>query len=645
MKCCGRILKLYFLPISMGLTGIQCQQKKLDLSYQTLDTLPFENGDIEPKIGDGYDSLVQKLRNTPSCVTGSITTLTSTSKSISFDQNIAVQHMTREFTGEVQGTPRMFFLPFGVSTGFFRSINKKSSTLSVIYGVKIQTGGEKLSGVSLADSSKILGSNDLFKQCGDSYVTQINRGGLLAVTLNMDFSTDQKRNKWQGKLKLNGGLGEISTDLLNNIQRDGIDGSLTIYVNQVGGLPQQSLIPVKTCSMGSIEEFNLCKQHLDDLMNYAVGQFPSDIAQQPAILNYLTQPLQSLGVQNLPTLDQEVLKKRFELEQLQKSNYLHSDMIDKAKNAGLAFDTSLAGDIEINKNLIVRAANSCFSYDWTQNGIDWTSCKIGYQTLKEQLKRIPTGNLAVHELNVPSYQEIGQSIVNEYSSKMSIVFSVSAQKSWNHGKNIILGNSQLLSPQDKLGALLMRTDGSYHAVGQSGQADIYPGESLGFVMNDVLGNYADNQGSQTIYWRCTNCNPEVAKVPTYRLVIKAGTEAGTVFRSRESTSNNYRYFAYGRWGSSSRSQLSEIGQSGESCSDRCPLPQSPKQSLIVSTELGSKKALSRDGCLVVKPNSSVIFMMNDEKGKYGDNRGEIEIILQAQKCGLNSHPIIVDQEN
>lgn len=82
---------------------------------------------------------------------------------------------------------------------------------------------------------------------------------------------------------------------------------------------------------------------------------------------------------------------------------------------------------------------------------------------------------------------------------------------------------------------------------------------------------------------------------------------------------------------------------GQVCSDRCLLPQASKQALIAITPRGDQKALARDGCLVVKPDSNLTFTMNDERGKYADNRGEIEIILQAQKCGLNSHPIILDE--
>ena len=639
---------------------VACRTGKSD----TKDVIPFTVGGVEPKVGDGYDSLVQEVRNVPSCVTGTATKLSSSSSTINLGQSIDSQLMLREFSGEVNGTPRVAFLQVGAAAGYFRSLSTKNSTATLVYGVKIQSGGDKLTDVTLNAANKALSSDALVQACGDAYVMQINRGGLLSITLSLDFGSEENRTKWQGKLTMTGALGDVAHDIGRKLERTSMDGTLTIKVNQVGGTPSQSLLSVKSCALSSPEEYSACKQRMDDLMAYASDAFPKQVDANPAILNYVTASLQTIGVPDLPTLPADVLQRRQQLVQLQQDSLLYTDMMAKARDAGLAFDSQLAADINANKDLIAQTATACFSYKATAKGADWSGCADQFKTLTQGLRKINADAVMVNELSVPADSESGNSIFNPYDSKMTIAYAVAKVRTWSFDATHTVGadgvgvgnggnggnggkgapNADALSPRDKQGALLQRTDQTYQRIDGTGQFDVYPGEAVGFVMNDILGKFGDNQGIQTVYWRCTNCGPTLKKLQTYRLRVKANAETGSTFRSHEDLTGTYRIVAYGQWRAAPGLPSSDAGGGGKRCNSNCPAPAAAKQTLVMTKANSGAVAIGREKTLGIVANAPVYFVMNDEAKAYGDNQGEMELILQCQRCDIKSHPIILDDD-
>jgi len=115
-----------FIVYLVFIGTLECRHPQSSSESGTLDKMPFAADDVEPKLGEGYDSLIQQLRNTPSCIKGTPVKLSSTGVNINFEQNVDSRDMMREFTGEVQGTPRIVFLPVGVGAGFYRSISNKA---------------------------------------------------------------------------------------------------------------------------------------------------------------------------------------------------------------------------------------------------------------------------------------------------------------------------------------------------------------------------------------------------------------------------------------------------------------------------------------------------------------------------------------
>jgi hypothetical protein len=619
-------------------TTFHCHAPLGDGGSKTSDILPFIEGDVEPKIGEGYDSLTQELRNSPDCVVGTPMKLSSSRSTINLNQNVDGQGMLREFTSEVEGTSRLVFLQGGVGAGFFRSLTQKKSVLSLIYAVKIETGGEKLTNVILGSEIKDLPSLQLLKQCGDSYVMQINRGGLLAITLNFEFNSEESKAKWQGKLKVGGGLGELSNELTKKVQQDDIDGALTIHVNQRGGALHQSLLGVKTCSLSTPKDYEECKAMMDQIIAYATEKFPIEVQNQPAILNYVTASLYSLGAPQMPSLDKSVIQARKILAEFQETNNTQVAMMEKARTIGLSFEQPLAQAIMDNKSMIKSAAAKCFKYSISEKGIDWRQCMSEFDRIKKNLIAINPEAATVNELNIRSNSQIGNSIVNQYSRNINIAYKMAAKRTVDRRCVNPKNTSGLVNPQEKAGTLLVRTENSTQNIDHSATAEIYPGEALGFVFNYTTEDFRNSHGSQTLYWRCTNCTLSHVKVPTYRILVKSHEELGTLFRSQDPRSTDFHFVAYGRWRSSPRAAWSDALGGKDSCSPNCPVPSAPKQTLVLKSSNGSK-AIGKEGCITAIKNSPITFVMNDERGAYSDNQGELEIILQARSCGVHSHPI------
>ena len=642
-----------------GLWAYGLSSCKTPGALQAKDVLPYAVGAVEPRLGDGYDSMVQSLRNGVSCVSGTTVKVSSAQSSINLSQNIDSKDLMREFSGEVTGTPRLGFLQLGASGGYYHSLATKDSVLNLVYAVKVQTGGEQLSGVSLVSDAKALKANPMLQRCGDGYVMQINRGGLLSITLSLDFGSVENRTRWQTKMKMSGPLGDLSKDLGNKVSLGTMDGSLTINVNQVGGIPSQALTSAKTCSLSSADDFAICKQRIDDLMAYATGSFPQQVESNPGVLSFITAPLRNLGAQITATVPADILQMRQQLDQWNRDNLLLSDLVTKSRQVGLPMDPAMESDITSNTDLIKQTATACFSYQPSSappDSQDWSACRTQFKAASTGLKKINADVAALNQLDVPADSEIGNSIFNPYDSKMSIRFAVASGRNWRFDPTHSVGSdgtasgggaaaAGTLSSVDKQGALLTRIGQSYSRSDTSGQLDIFAGEAVGFVMNDVPGHFTDNQGLQTVYWRCLSCANKMNKLPTYRLRVRANVETGTAFTSHENITGTYRIVAYGLWRGSPNWPLSDAGGSSRSCGTTCPDPTSNLQTLVMSSGPGTAAtAIGRDKTLGIQANVPVAFMMNEQAHGYIDNQGEIELILQCKRCNIASHAIILDEE-
>jgi len=647
---------LYVIGVLLPLINASCRSTN---ASRGKDVVPFTAGDVEPILGQGYDSLVQELRQASSCVSGQTAKVGTNAGSINLGQNVSTENIMKELSGEVKGTAKVAFMDVGTGAGFYRSINRNKSAANLVYAVRIDTGSEQLRSINLTDAAKALSTESMMQTCGDEYVMQINRGGLLTITLNLDFANEESRLKWQSQLKLTGPWPEVSKDITRKLEQKGMDGTLTVNVNQLGGTPNQSLLAVRSCSMTSVEEFNACRQRIDDLMNYASTEFPKQVESQPTVLNYVTAPLKNLGVKGLPTLSNEIIAIRSELEKMRQDSLSLEAAVNLAKDKNVELDQQLAGAVKSNAERIKQLAKACFSYQLTGAGAaDFGACTSQFAQLNGSLQDVNRLAVDINELGINADSQIGNSIVNSTTKTMTIAYAIGTGKTWDYGKKIPVGidgvptdgsaaqlSSNSLSPTDKLGAMLLRTDQSYRRADQSGRVDIAPGESISFVMNDGLGDYGDNVGAQQIYWRCVNCREQDEKRQTYRLRVKASDQEGVIFRNPDGITATYHVAAYGKWRSSRFAAFSSPQGLNNECGGNCAMSSAPSQSLVMVQGTYNPVLVGSRGNIGIKPSEPARFTLNDSRSGFSDNEGEIEIILQCVKCNLSSHALILDPED
>jgi hypothetical protein len=163
-------------------------------------------------------------------------------------------------------------------------------------------------------------------------------------------------------------------------------------------------------------------------------------------------------------------------------------------------------------------------------------------------------------------------------------------------------------------------------------------------MNDGLGDYGDNVGAQQVYWRCVNCRNQDEKRQTYRLRVKASDQEGVVFRNPDGITATYHVAAYGKWRSSRFAAFSSPQGLNNECGGSCAMSSAPSQSLVLVQGTYPPVLVGSRGNIGIKPSEPARFTLNDNRSGYGDNEGEIEIILQCVKCNLASHALILDPE-
>jgi hypothetical protein len=622
--------------------GVGCRGTTNDA--QVKNTVSVDPEDRAPVLGGGYDSLSQFVLGTPSCVTGTVTTENTGRSDVKLTQAATAESMMKEMTSEVKGTPRVLFFN-SFAGGLYRSINSSESSIDVVYNARVVQSSERLAGVSIKPEYKDLKPLQVLEQCGDEYVAQINRGGILSIALKFDFGSVQNRDKWQSILNLAGAIQELSKDLKKKSEKNTVDGTLTVTVRQVGGSPNQALMSAKTCSMSSPSDLETCQKLVEDVLAYANQSFPSQIQSNPAVLNFVTVSMRNVGVRGLPDIDDKILGIRRDLELKLKDHVYLKSMAELSRSMTLPFDTQLEADLDFNQAVIKDTARACYNYELVDTLPTWNRCLEQYKRLNDALKPIEKKQVLVNRLVVPAAASRGELIVNQSTDKMNIVYSIDPKALWdfgtsrkvvpsdgidrNTGQREACPTSCLVTSANK-GTLLIRKGSGYQTAGSTGTAEFYPGEAVEFVMNDERSMYADNKGAITVYWRCVSCKDGTQERPTSRLVVPANVEAGVAFKSREKGQAKYSVMAYGEW--TNASTWSDARGLSSDCGPTCPAPQGKDQALVVKKGSKPGEALGTDGQVTLDAGETAYFMINDDKGGYRDNKGELELVLQCVSC-------------
>ena len=247
---------VFLIPatIAAGFTVMSCKTS----SSSTKDVIPFNTGDAIASLGASYNSVTQRLNPSANCVKGTPTPQAAGSSDTNVELSEDGNSLLKEFSGQVDGTPRINFLNINSQGGFFRSLSSSKKSLSVVFSTRIEKGTEILSSPSIVDILQGKSSVEIFGDCGDSFVSQINKGGRLTVTAKFEFSSEEERKKWQSINQMNSPWGKLSSDIKNKASDTGANGHLSINIKQEGGTPEAAPMAAKTCSISNPEDLDDC---------------------------------------------------------------------------------------------------------------------------------------------------------------------------------------------------------------------------------------------------------------------------------------------------------------------------------------------------------------------------------------------------
>ncbi len=637
-----------FLPsviFAMGIIPAACKVTRSGSDVQ--DTVSYEQEEIVPVIGEGYDSYSQVLKPGISCVTGKIDAIQVNTSEVQLTQSNNVGKVASEFTGEVKGTPRMPFFIANAAAGFYKSLGTTNSSVNVIYTAKVIVQAEKLSSPVLPPEHKALKNVDLLRQCGDQYVVQVNKGGALTVGITFNFGSEQKRKKWQGLVNFSLPWADLGKDLKDKIESNNLDGTMTIRVRQKGGNAEQALSGVKTCSLNSAEDFAACQARMDEVLSYAADQFPAQVRSQPTPISYQTASLTQAGASNFPALTDDVLKARSDLAARAEEYEGLVAEITKTEDRKLPVDAAAKNAVLDNLKLVKDIGKSCFEYEIDGANLSFKRCLSEVRRLTTSMKQFNKDALKFEKLAVAANKQNGDMIVNSTAQKMTITYVVDDKDTWNFGtsynpsfdgydhekgnRSSTDGLGMVRNLRD--GTLLVRKGQNLEAADVKGQATIYPGEALNFLMNDVPMEYDNNKGTIGVYWRCLDCSSAAKERTTERITVHAKQYNGTDFVNHADRTCSYNVVSYGLWRGSASWAWSDSRGINQVCGSSCPMPKANDQTLVYTVDGKNYDLVGAQKRIQVEAGGTIKFVFNDDNGGYNDNSGSMDLIIQGVDCG------------
>lgn len=602
--------------------------------------LPYQIGNSEPVLGNGFDSLSQKLIDTSLCVGGEQRELQSTQVVTDMTQTLNKREVVSEFTGEVKGTPRLAFVNVDTSSGVFSALNAGDYNHSIVYSSKVVTGGSKLLNAKITDDFSLLEGPAFLNRCGDEYVSQITTGGRLTVVLNFVFSSSNDRNKKQLLGNISGPWVKVQSDILNKVETDQIEGTLEVKFQQDGGDLSKANIEGAVCSLNSKEEVEQCLEAVTEMIRYADSDFVANVSEKPAILEYVTSPVTRLNFTGTaPTLPADVLEHR---------RLLKADL-DRYVSAKNSLEQGLSNGLNVNSYLlpirqridvIKQTAATCYDYAFSSNGPDWSNCHQAMDVYKEKRKSDELVEIGRVKANEP----LSYHIFNPYKNAMKVEVLVETGDLWKvDGKGEV--NYEGLSAKCSTkcptetapkARLLMLDGGSYESVPAKTNLTIEPGEAVYFTVNDELNGFKDNSGSITLYWKCLNCNSSWPQMSYESFTVSAKDKEESAFKA--SGNHDYKLFAAGLWspGSGWLSSSPWFGPEGDSAScENCYAEYETLGTLIYRGE----DVLYENGyrgpeTLSLKQGQRIFFGFNDKADSYNNNEGSVTVYLSCLDCEL-----------
>ena len=296
----------------------------------------FKTGEMEPELAFGFNSLTQELIPSTRCFTGEEVATKANSARIDFSNQTSKEDILKSFTIELKGTPRLSFVDMNLEQGIFTGLKSSSLQENISYEASVNVAGKKFINANLSDSLSSKEASSVMQKCGDEYVSQINMGGRIIVSLDFIFASVEDRKKWQGKGFFNLSLAKLSKDLAKKGENKDLKGILNLKIYQEGGDTSKLGQGLTTCYMAEKESLSVCTDKMNKVIEYAQSDFQKDVKEDPSILSYHTSSIKYMDVTGkFPPLPSKVESIRSQLLVKKANRKLNYKNFKKQINTGL----------------------------------------------------------------------------------------------------------------------------------------------------------------------------------------------------------------------------------------------------------------------------------------------------------------------
>ena len=637
-----------YLPFAAGLIAVSACKS----THSTLDdVVPFRDGAAIASLGDSYNSLSQKLNPSASCVSGEVVSQDSSSSRTQMDVNQSANKLMSELSGEVDGTPRFAFANINAQGGFYRSLSNNDRSISLVFSSKIETIVDRLTKPTLDSSLVSAAPHEVFSDCGDSFVSQIHKGGRITVTVKLSFSSSENREKWQGLTQLNTPWFKLKKDIKDKASKNSADGILSINIHQEGGDATSAPMATKTCSIASAEDLDSCLDSVNMAIEYATNEFPAQVSSAPAILSYRTEKLNALrGVSGINfKVPQNILKIRSDLKTMLDTQGDFKSAYENAIKMGFSISSDTKSKVDGNLALIQRIAETCYDYNnISASGPQWALCENEFKNL--QLADVNPDTLEIKTVQVFANDLNGASIINSYDQGIQVQLKIAKESQWTVDNNTAVNFSGMTENCSGRCPLSNASKGSMvfnnrHQIQQlresSSEHSIEAGQSLKLYANDNLFGFGDNKGSIAVHYICQDCRGQAHQINgssgvISNITLNATSSSGVLFRNRSQSPRSFVVNAYGFWSNGKplvgiTNWSGSEGQSG-TCGENCLAPQVPVGALVMKYNMGQYIHVNKSSEFILGGGESAEFFMNDSTGGYGNNLGSMDLMIYCQDC-------------
>jgi hypothetical protein len=353
-------------------------------------------------LGQGYDCERQQFKGV--CLTGSMEFVGAQEGAVEFSRSLSNKEVSDSLGFSLGGKAR-----YGVTEGSMAAnyaLDSSSNSFSEVttYFSRYRFKNQRFRYTGLTPEGSIAKGNlaggqageNWVRTCGHEFVEQITLGATLYISLKVEFTSREEKEKFSAQARIKGPAASLSAEVKGNSQSFSSTGTITIQAYQIGGAIEKlsaifgtekattspdgkEVHALIACSMANPEA---CLSILDSAIQYATDTkdetaFPQQISPRnigtsagPAELSYITTPYTDVAIYSMDPLVSAGLKlarqrlsDKFEenLELYQRCRSLNSGVTFRVSPRQKKIIDNITKSIDRNDRLIHEAATICYS--------------------------------------------------------------------------------------------------------------------------------------------------------------------------------------------------------------------------------------------------------------------------------------------